>query len=403
MTNLSLSVRYLAGLLVIFMLSCQDELDNIPVNDPITDLEQFSSELIPDQYIVVFDTEKTGVAGARFSDAAQAREYVKNEAMRIVKNAVPSFTEKQLVRVYSASINGALVRLGADKISALQQDESVAFIEQDQMITLAVPSKKEASAQGEKTPYGVKRVNGRQFYTGSNVAWVIDTGVDLGHPDLKVDASRSVTFISSGKDAKSADDRNGHGSHVAGTIAAKNNGIGVKGVAPGATIVAVKVLNSSGSGSYSGVIAGVDYVGENGKPGDVANMSLGGSVSLALDKAVVSASKKGIRFTLAAGNESDHARNHSPARANAPNIYTISAMDKNDQWAYFSNYGNPPVDYCAPGVNILSTYKNGAYAKMSGTSMAAPHAAGVLLLGAATSDGTVNGDPDGQPDRIISH
>jgi subtilisin family serine protease len=115
---------------------------------------------------------------------------------------------------------------------------------------------------------------------------------------------------------------------------------------------------------------------------------------------VIAAAATGVKFVLAAGNESDDANNHSPARANGPNIYTISAMNSSDNWASFSNFGTP-VDYCAPGVSIFSTWKDGGYNTISGTSMAAPHAAGVLLLGNPTTDGTVNGDPDGNPDPII--
>lgn len=169
---------------------------------------------------------------------------------------------------------------------------------------------------------------------------------------------------------------------------------------PGATVVPVKVLNSHGSGSYSGVIAGVDHVAANGKPGDVANMSLGGPPSDAVDKAVENAAGKGIKFTLAAGNEGDDASNSSPARAKGDNIYTISAMDSNDNFASWSNYGSP-VDYCAPGVAIRSTWKDGGYNTISGTSMAAPHAAGVLLLGEPNASGYVKNDKDGNRDPII--
>jgi len=129
---------------------------------------------------------------------------------------------------------------------------------------------------------------------------------------------------------------------------------------------------------------------------------LGGPASQALDDAVLAASNKGIKFVLAAGNSSADAKNYSPARVNGSNIWTISAMNSSDVFASFSNFGNPPVDYCAPGVSIKSTWKGGGYNTINGTSMAAPHAAGVLLLGNAKSSGTVSGDPDGNPDPIIS-
>jgi subtilisin family serine protease len=234
--------------------------------------------------------------------------------------------------------------------------------------------------------------------------WILDTGIDLDHSDLTVDVSRSITVFTRGRDASSADDGNRHGTHVAGTIAAKNNDIGVIGVAYDATTVAVKVLDSRGSGSYSGVIQGVDYVGANAKAGDVANMSLGGPVSQALDDAILAASKNGIYFALAAGNDGSDANNYSPARVNGNNIFTVSAMNSTDSWASWSNWGNPPVDYCAPGVSILSTWKGGGYNTISGTSMATPHVAGVLLLtgGSPKTSGYVKGDPDGNPDPIAS-
>jgi subtilisin family serine protease len=174
-------------------------------------------------------------------------------------------------------------------------------------------------------------------------------------------------------------------------------------VAAGAPVVPVKVLDKRGSGAMSVIIQGVDWVTANGVAGDAANMSLGGGIYEPLDLEVVQMGAKGIFVALAAGNESDDANNHSPARANGVNIFTISACDVNDNFASFSNFGNPPVDYCAPGVSILSTYNNGGLATMSGTSMAAPHACGVLLAtgGHPTTSGYVRNDPDGEPDPII--
>lgn len=317
-----------------------------------------------------------------------------------------------LKHVYSNSIRG----FAANANSAAQlrsRNPNIAYCEQDQEMGLIQGGpfdfrelgKPAPSQPAQSVPWGVTRVNGGPGTgSGAGTAWVLDTGIDLDHPDLNVDASRSRSFTRE----STADDGHGHGSHVAGTIGARNNDVGVVGVSPGATLVAVKVLTRTGSGSNSGVIAGVDYVAANGSNGDVANMSLGGGVSQALDDAVIAAAATGVRFTLAAGNESDHANNHSPARANGPNVYTVSsfakgasATDTDDPWSSFSNFGNPPVDYAEPGSSIPSTYKNGGYATLSGTSMAAPHLAGILLTNSTpASGGTVDGDPDGNPDKI---
>ena len=198
------------------------------------------------------------------------------------------------------------------------------------------------------------------------------------------------------------EDDNGHGSHCAGIVAAKDDTIGVIGVAAGAEVVPVKVLDRRGFGPWSVIIAGIDYVASTAVPGDVANLSLGGSIYEPVDLAVINLGDAGIYVSLAAGNSRKDANNYSPARVNGENIYTVSACDKYDVWAYFSNYGNPPIDFCAPGVYVYSTYKNGGYATMSGTSMSAPHVSGLLLItnGNVSYDGYVINDPDGNPDPI---
>ena len=305
--------------------------------------------------------------------------------------------------VYENTVVGFAASVDAETAARLADDPRVDYVEPDRVMVLKKPGRGNGGGGGstsQTTPYGITRVGGAAASSGR--ACVLDSGVDLDHPDLNVDRGASRTFITSGKDSRSADDGNGHGTHVAGTIGAIDNSTGVVGVASGATIVAVKVLDSRGSGSYSGVIAGVDYVG-SGAPGcDVANMSLGGPVSQALDDAVKAAAQSGVKFALAAGNESRNAANSSPARANGANIYTVSAIDSNDRFASFSNYGNPPVDVAAPGVAVNSTWKGGGYNTISGTSMASPHVAGLLLFGTLGTDGSASGDPDGNPDPIAS-
>jgi subtilisin family serine protease len=358
-------------------------------------------------YIVVL---KQGAINARIGpmvDYSQRTAAIKLAISPILLKA--KIREEVVEHVYSSTVFGFSAPLDETKLEWLRKDPEVAYIEQDRIITLAPPWERGEQDPGGKQdiPYGITRVGGAVVGNnfGENVAWIIDTGIDLDHPDLNVDDSRGFNAFSKGRDAKSLDDGNGHGTHVAGTVAAIDNDFGVVGVAAGATVIPVKVLDSRGSGSYSGVIAGVDHIAGNGSPGDVANMSLGGPASQCLDEAVKKAAGRGIYFSLAAGNDSDEANNYSPARANGGNIFTISAMDEKDNWAYFSNYGNPPVDFCAPGVSVRSTWKDGGYRAISGTSMAAPHAAGVLLVtnGNALQDGTVNNDPDGIDDPIIFH
>lgn len=363
---------------------------------------------LEDQYIVVMKSSSfTKMKG-------NVKQQINDERKKII--TVAQISDQQIIQTYSNTIAGFAAQLNDEQLKELRNNDKVDYIEKDRIYTFAPPcgtpnggpcedpgDGDSGGDTAQETPYGITRVNGGVGYTGSNVAWVIDTGIDLDHPELNVDASRGYNAFTKGRDGKSLDDGNGHGTHVAGTIAAMDNSEGVIGVAAGATVIPVKVLDSRGSGSYSGVIAGVDHVGANGSNGDVANMSLGGPTSQALDDAVLAAASNGITFVLAAGNESTDANNSSPARVNGSNIYTISAMDSNDYWASFSNYGNPPVDYAAPGVSIKSTWKDGGYNTISGTSMASPHAAGVLLLGNASSDGTVSGDPDGDADPIIIH
>jgi len=313
--------------------------------------------------------------------------------------------------IYTHSIKGMAVKLNCAKAkSAFVNYSEIVSYEHDGLV-VAFPRKEKPTKPGgddtpstaQTTPWGVTHVVGDIEYLGNDrTAWILDTGIDLAHPDLNVDTSRGYSAFSKGRNA-GFDDGHGHGTHVAGTIAAIDNDIDVVGIAAGATVVPVKVLDSRGSGSYSGIIAGIDHVAAKGQPGDCANLSLGGGKNKALNDAVIAAAYKGIYFALAAGNESQDANNVSPASANGTNVYTISAIASNNYFASFSNYGNPPIDYAAPGVNILSLKKGGGTTTMSGTSMAAPHACAVLMItgGVPNSLGTANGDPDGIADPII--
>lgn len=349
-----------------------------------------SNAAIPSKYIIVLKDDMS-IVGDKVKSRGRALGLLK-------KNNV---AESDLEFVYSKAIQGFSVAISAQTAAKLVKDPDVKYIERDMPINLS-PITIAAKPSGggtttspmQTTPWGITAVGSFANGTGKR-AWIIDTGIDLTHPDLIVGRTLGFSAFTSGKDAN-LNDGNGHGTHVAGTVAALNNTIGVVGVAAGATVIPVKVLDSRGSGTTSGVIAGIDHVAAQGLAGDVANMSLGGAYSKALNDAVLKASAV-VKFAVAAGNDASDAINYSPASLNAPNVYTISAYSEGGFFASFSNYGSP-VDYSAPGVNIRSTWKGGGYNTISGTSMATPHVWGILLLGSISSNGTVTGDRDNSPD-----
>jgi subtilisin family serine protease len=384
-----------AAAVALLLGACESAPDPVPQEDEYI---KTSHEVIPGQYVVLlkgdFGYVKSGTMS--YDDAQLAMTAVTKDIL-----AKAGIYDREPLNVYSAGIPGFAVQMSESEALALEKHPSVRGVWQDMMFILAKPAPSPVPLPTpEVMPAGITRVGGGATYSGTKRAWIIDTGIDLDHGDLNVDVAKGTTFVLR---TTTPNDDNGHGTHCAGIVAAKDNDGGVVGVAAGAPVVPVKVLDKRGSGAMSVIIQGVDWVTANGVAGDAANMSLGGGAYEPLDLQVIEMGAKGIFVALAAGNESDDANNHSPARANGLNIYTISACDVNDYFATFSNYGNPPIDYCAPGVSILSTYNNGGLATMSGTSMAAPHACGVLLVtsGNPKTSGYVLNDPDGNPDPII--
>lgn len=310
---------------------------------------------------------------------------------------------------YSTVITGFAASLTTEEVKSLLNDKRIQLIEQDFEILVvdnieSVEDSKGTTIQAQSISWGITAVGGFvEANETTGVAWIVDTGIDLDHPDLNVDLTLSKTFVTSGKDAASADDLNGHGSHCAGVVAAKNNTEGVVGVCANAKVIAVKVLSYRGSGTVSTIIQGLDYVGKNLIPEklNVVNMSLGGSASTTLDNAVKNLAELGAYVVVAAGNSAKPVTSFSPSRVESNRVYVISAHDNLSKLASFSNYGNPTIDYAAPGVSIKSCYKNGLYATMSGTSMATPHAVGILLAnnGLINQNGYIVYDKDLTPDK----
>lgn len=385
--------------------ACQPQDENPSIqNDVVEYVKYQNGDIIPGKYIVRLNP--TNINFRKTKDYA-----ADTEAMRKVSSdllAKYRISAESIEHVYGSSIEGFSVALTDEQLADLSKDPSIKYIENDRFFALAPPSGKGPGRGGsspeQTTPWGIARVNGGATYNGNGKAYIIDSGIDSNHEDLNVDASLGFNAFTSGKDSDILVDGNGHGTHVSGTVAAKDNSIGVIGVAPGATVVPVKVLNSRGSGSYSGVIAGIDFVTANASSqnGDVANMSLGGGFSQAVNDAVIELGSAGIKIALAAGNESTDAATKSPASAEGNNIYTVAAFKEGNIWASFSNYGIPPVDWAAPGVNVLSTVPGG-YASYNGTSMASPHVAGLLLIGNIQNGGTVSGSPGSSTYKIAVH
>jgi subtilisin family serine protease len=274
-----------------------------------------------------------------------------------------------------------------DVLERIQNDPNVAYVEPVQIFGI----------ESQTLPTGIDRSGADKSSTmpgdgQGNVSDVtvaiIDTGIDLDHPDLNV--IMNETFVAG---TPNGDDDNGHGTHVSGIVAAKDNSEGVVGVAPGANLVALKVLDHNGRGTTPDIIRAIAWVTAHSESIDVVNMSLGGGNSQAMNDAIDKAVDSGVTFVVAAGNDHRDAIASSPA--NSPDVITVSAIadsdgkcgasgpattrGPDDSFATYSNYGRV-VDIAAPGTNINSTYPNGQYRVSTGTSMAAPHVAGAAAL-----------------------
>lgn len=358
---------------------------------PIFGLDDPSA--IPGQYIVVF---KKGTAPGLVQAAAQQAERSQGVAVLFI---------------YATAVNGFAATLPAEALNGILNNPNVAYVEADMSITL--------DATQSPATWGLDRIDQRNLplsnsytynYTGTGVnAYIIDTGIRASHSEFGGRARSGYTAIS---DGNGTNDCNGHGTHVSGTV-----GGSTYGVAKGVTLWAVRVLNCSGSGSTSGVIAGVDWVTQNHTNPAVANMSLGGSRSTTLDNAVSNSINSGVTYAIAAGNSNANACNYSPAAVAA--ALTVGATTSTDARASYSNYGTC-LDLFAPGSSITSAWytSDSATNTISGTSMATPHVAGAAalylqanpsaspasvhsaLINSATTN-VVTGPGTGSPNRLL--
>ncbi len=362
------------------------------------------SQPIPGQFIV------------KFKDS--------NESSNEKANKLEKNHGAMIEHVFENSFKGATVKLSPGKEKDLKNDPDIEQIVQDFTVYANdkpndFNSNSKLTAQGMTTtpsqviPTGVNYIDAELNTTnegnGVTIA-VLDTGIYFSHPDLMVNIplSRDFSGDNTGGNDNNFGTAKGHGTHVAGVIAALNNTTGVLGVGSQINLVSVKVLNGTGSGSFGSIIAGLDYVTSNAMTISVANLSLGANggtnpsqsyldVAALLQQAVQRAVNAGVIVVVAAGNESVNVTSNYCVPAMYPEVITVSALDDRDgkvggdQWAYFSNYGLE-VDIIAPGVNILSTSNDGKTSSLSGTSFSSPHVAGTVGLYIARNGRPSNGD-----------
>jgi len=377
---------------IVVIVSCKKNNDSASNSsgddDCVTRSSTGSGEIKASQYIVAFSPVINSRTSSRFSLDQVSKEVLQRNTIDVsaFKTSFPG------------EPGGFIAMMTPGQAESLKHDDSIVAVEPDRIISLGSCF---TVVEPRLVTWNINRIG---YGNGiGKTAWIVDSGIDFDHSDLTVDQTRSRSFV---QGQTSAADQNGHGTHVAGIIGAKNNTIGVLGVASGASLVALKVLDKDGDGNLSYIIQAIAYINTVADAGDVVNMSVGGeSGSDILDQQVKNTAARGIYFAIAAGNDNKLANLSSPARVNASNVYTVSAVDSLDNFASFSNYGNDVVDFAAPGVRILSTWMNNKYAYASGTSMAAPHVAGLLLLRGRniTSSGIAKNDPDGTPDPIAHY
>jgi len=365
-------------------------------------------EAIPGQYIVILkETAAKPVIKQQKRNINRLQKEKDNRATRLLNLAkIKQIKQKNkildlaVLSEFADVLVGFTVKLNPLEVKSLKTDPDVAGVYQDYKVSLGPPIEAATPADVSSAQYNscaVSKAGGPVDGSTKNTwIWILDTGIDLDHPDLNVQTS--ATYAKSFISGESIDDGHGHGTHCAGIAAAKNNTIGVVGVSAGAKVVPVKVLSNSGSGSWSALINGLNHVSTYDIANDVVSMSLGAygyanceNSNPTLRDAIRNLGAAGTWVCMAAGNDYGDAAQNLPGCINGTKVYTIGSIDCNNVCSSFSNFNASVVDWVAVGQSVYSTYKNGGYTTLSGTSMATPVVAGIIHSKAAApvSAGTV--------------
>lgn len=379
--------------------ACERELVTPPASETAPPPQVKEAPVIPDQYIVRFDERLIPSARKRLDINTVHDRTDKVRKMTALQADVTAeidavlhdhaIAESQVLYRYTSVQSGAALRLDKAAMARLKADPRVALIEADQMAelpdkALPRPEPMPVAPRSQTLPCGVAMVGGPESYFTLEWIWIVDTGIDMDHPDLNtIPVPASVSYV----DATPNDDCYGHGTWVAGVAAGWDNGFGVVGVSPGARVASVKVLDCAGTSPISRILAGLNHIGTWSLQGDAVTINASTPHGVVLNNcastsaylpAINALADDQVWIVLPAGDANSDANYYQPGCINRDHVYTVTSMTCDATWSYGSNYGVPTIDWIAPGHSTLTTTINGSYGAYYGSSLAAAHICGIL-------------------------